>query len=239
MDQLLIALDVDAGARAEALVDRLGDLAGGFKIGSRLFTVEGPPLVRRLVRRGHRVFLDLKFHDIPSVVAGAVGAVRALGVWMVSVHASGGPRMLEAARRAAGDDAERPLVVAVTVLTSLDEATLDTLGIARSVTEQVSALARLARASGVDGVVASPREVQPVRAACGRDWLIIAPGVRDPTDAPARDDQARTATAREALEAGADYVVVGRPIIDAQDPREAAERLVRALGAPGLSRPSA
>lgn len=231
MDQLLIALDVESGRRAEALVAQVGELAGGFKIGSRLFTVEGPGLVRRLVARGHRIFLDLKFHDIPSVVAGAVRAARDLGVWMVSLHAAGGPRMLEAARLAAGDDPDRPLVVAVTVLTSLDDAALARVGVTRPVEEQVAELARLAYACGVDGVVASAREIRPVRAACGPHGIIVTPGIRL-AEAPAssEDDQVRSATGREALEAGADYLVVGRPISEATDPRAAAEAFVRALG---------
>lgn len=229
MDQLLVALDVDEGCQAERLADLVGDLVGGFKVGSRLFTAEGPGFVRRLVERGYRIFLDLKFHDLPSVVSGAVRAARDLGVWMVSVHAAGGAAMLEAARAAAGSARDRPLVVAVTVLTSLDDGDLKAIGLERTLHEQVLALARLAQASGADGVVASPREVRAVRTACGSPWIIVTPGIRAGAATMAGDDQARTGTGRDALEGGADYLVVGRPIIAAPDPRAAAEELVRTL----------
>ena len=243
MDQLLIALDVESAAKAVALADSLRGIAGGFKIGSRLFTSEGPSIVRALVDKGDRVFLDLKFHDIPNTVAQAVAAATSLGVWMVNVHASGGTHMMQAARDAAGDTAARagakpPLVIAVTVLTSMNDAALAEIGSAPaqtrgnpgsgirdpgSVMEQVLRLAQLAQAAGLDGVVASPQETTAIRQRCGRDFAIVTPGIRG--GGAGKDDQQRTMSAAEAIAAGASYIVVGRPIIAAQDPRAAAEEI--------------
>jgi orotidine-5'-phosphate decarboxylase len=231
VDQLLVALDVESADRALRLADRLGGVAGGFKIGKRLFTLEGPPIVRALVERGHRVFLDLKFHDIPNTVAQAVEAATALGVWMVNVHASGGRAMMIAAREAAASAAERqrrgrPLVIAVTVLTSMTEATLAETGVGHPVIDQVVRLAALTRDAGLDGVVASPQEIGAVRAACGGDFAIVTPGIRGGSSiGGAGDDQARVMSAAHALASGATYIVVGRPIIAAVDPRAAAEAI--------------
>jgi len=228
MDQLLVALDVDTAAKARALADQLRGAVGGFKIGNRLFTSEGPALVEELAARGDRVFLDLKFHDIPNTVAGAVTAATRLGVWMLNVHASGGSVMMRAARTAADEEAGRlsrpaPLVIAVTMLTSLDQQALTEIGLQASVAEQVGRLAALTEAAGLDGVVASPQEIDIIRRRCGHAFAIVTPGIRGVSDQ--RGDQSRTLSAHDALAAGASYIVVGRPIVEAADPRATAEKI--------------
>jgi orotidine-5'-phosphate decarboxylase len=231
MNPILVALDVDTTAQALAAAHTVRGHVGGIKVGKQLFTSEGPTLVRELAARGDRVFLDLKYHDIPNTVAGAVRAATALGVWMVNVHASGGLKMMQAARQAAEQAAgqhQRPLIIAVTVLTSMDEAALASVGVSRTVAEHVGALAAMAQDAGLDGVVASPHEIGVIRARCGSHFQIVTPGIRS-GPAIAGDDQARTLSAAEAVAAGANYLVIGRPILKAQDPGRAAEEIARTL----------
>jgi orotidine-5'-phosphate decarboxylase len=226
-----VALDLDTAAEALRMADRLRGAVGGFKVNVHLFTAEGPPLVGALVARGDRVFLDLKFHDIPNTVGNAVRAAARQGVWMVNVHAAGGRSMMEAAasaaRDAAGDRERRPLVIAVTVLTSVDGRALAETGAGHDVERQVERLALLAQDAGLDGVVASPLETPRLRARCGPDFLIVTPGIR-PAEVMG-DDQARTATPAGALAAGASYLVVGRPILQASDPRAAADAIAASV----------
>jgi orotidine-5'-phosphate decarboxylase len=220
-----VALDVPTAADARALVDRLQGQVGMFKVGSHLFTAAGPDFVRELVARKEKVFLDLKYHDIPNTVGLAVGAAARLGVSLVDMHALGGKAMLEAG--VASLPAMGARLLAITVLTSHDENTLGEIGVPGTVEGSVGSLARLARSAGVDGVVASPHEVALVREACGPDFLIVTPGIR-PLGAK-RGDQARAATPAAALAAGADYLVVGRPIIEAPDAAAAAAAIVREM----------
>jgi orotidine-5'-phosphate decarboxylase len=233
---LLVALDVESGDRAMQIAADLRGVAGGFKIGSRLFTSEGPGIVTTLAGLGDRVFLDLKFHDIPNTVASAIDAATRLGVWMVNVHASGGIRMMRAAGDAARNAAARsgkpaPLVIAVTVLTSMSDAALAETGVGESMMDQVARLARLTQEAGLDGVVASPRETSMIRKECGGDFVIVTPGIRGGSAATGvNDDQERTMSAREAVNAGASYLVVGRPIIAALVPRDTAARIAAEVG---------
>jgi orotidine-5'-phosphate decarboxylase len=231
VSQLLVALDVDTRERALELADLLRGTAGGFKIGSRLFTSEGPSLVSALADRGDRVFLDLKYHDIPTVAAEAVRAAARLGAWMLTVHSAGGPTMLEAAANAARQASRPPLVVAVTVLTSLGDAELARIGVSRALADQVEAMADLATNAGLDGVVASPREVGRLRARLGSGPIIVTPGIRGGAGAgqSGSDDQVRTLSAADALSAGSSYLVVGRPIIASPDPLAAAQAILQEI----------
>ena len=229
-DRLIVALDVDSIDRAVRLVDALAGQVTHFKIGSQLFTGFGPPAVEAVRKRGGEVFLDLKFHDIPNTVEGAAREAVRLGVFMFNVHASGGRTMMRAAAQGAAEAAHtlgapRPLVIAVTVLTSLDRAALGgELRVASSVEGHVLHLCALAQEAGLDGNVASPNEIRAIRNALGRKWAIVTPGVRPAGEE--RQDQSRVATPRAATLAGADYLVVGRPITAAPDPGRAAAAIL-------------
>lgn len=229
-DRLIVALDLELLDEAEAMVKRLMPLGvTHFKVGLNLFTLYGPSAVDVVHRNGGKVFLDLKFHDIPNTVGNAVQAASRLGVWMTNLHTQGGSAMM----RKGLLSAKGPLLIGVTVLTSMAEKDLTELGIVKPVKEQVLTLARLAKESGLNGIVASPQEASAIRSACGTDFLIVTPGVRPSSSE--KNDQQRTATPAEAVAAGADYIVVGRPILEAKDPVEVVQSIVRELdGKKGL-----
>lgn len=230
---LIVALDFDSLNSAVKFAKQIADLVGMFKIGSQLFTAAGPNSVKEIAALGNGVFLDLKFHDIPNTVAGAVLSCAGMtGVQLVNVHALGGSAMLQAAAQAICASqplgADRPRLLAVTILTSMDQKSMRDVGISGPPNGRAVKLAQLAKKAGVDGVVASVQEARAIRKACGRDFLIVTPGVRPKSaSTPSKpDDQARTATPSEAIRAGADFLVVGRPIIAAPDPRRAAQSIV-------------
>jgi orotidine-5'-phosphate decarboxylase len=234
-ERLIVALDVDSAEAARRLFGELRGEVGMFKVGSQLFTSAGPELVRGLVSEGARVFLDLKFHDIPNTVAGACREAVRLGVALFNVHAAGGGEMMRRAAEATREEAARlgvakPDLIAVTVLTSSDASTLEETGVrAASVEAQVRRLARLADESGMDGVVASPHEIRPVREEVARSpFLVVTPGV-NPSAAP-YEDQKRVTSPSEAVRAGADYIVVGRAILNSDDPARAARSVVDEIG---------
>ncbi len=227
-DKLIVALDLPSADAAARLAEKLRGRVGMFKVGPELFTAEGAVLAHYLIAQHEKVFLDLKFHDIPSTVRAAAQEAAQLGASMLNVHASGGRKMMEAAlegvRSASGRGATRPFVLGVTILTSLSGDDLDELGVAGTPEEAVVRLARLAQRAGLDGVVASPREIAALRRACGPRFLIVTPGIRPA--ASASNDQTRIATPESAIQAGADYLVVGRPITEASDPVSAAEAIL-------------
>ena len=217
--KIFVALDVETKEKALEIVSDLKGLGACFKIGKQLFTSTGPELVREIVAMGEDVFLDLKYHDIPNTVAKAGAAAAQLGVKIFNVHASGGRKMMEAVRSEMDKLQNPPLVLAVTILTSLGEEDIREVGFDRTIPEQIAKLAKLAKDSGMDGVVASPLEIELIRETCGKDFKILTPGIR-PAFA-AVNDQKRIATPAEALRKGADYLVIGRPITAAENRREA------------------
>ncbi len=232
MDKLIVALDVDTLDSAKTIVNTLYPAVKIFKIGSQLFTNAGPSSVEYVVNKGAKVFLDLKFHDIPNTVAGAARAAVKLKVFMLNVHVQGGFDMMKKTMQAAKEEAQnlkiqRPLVLGVTVLTSMGEKDLKDLEIRKGVKSQVTYLAKLAKEAGLDGVVASADEVQPIRWSCGDDFVIVTPGIRP--EWAEKGDQKRTATPKEAIALGANYIVVGRPILEAKDPKAAAEEILREI----------
>ena len=224
---VIVPLDYPDAAAALAVAARLDPKLCRVKVGKELFVAAGPDVVHKLQERGFDVFLDLKFHDIPNTVAGACRAAARLGVWMLNVHASGGEAMMRAAREAVAGVARPPLLIGVTILTSLAEADLERVGFTGPVQENVERLARLARACGLDGVVCSAQEAQAIRRATGPDFTLVTPGIR--LDAGSHDDQARVVTPREAMRLGADYLVIGRPITQSSDPAATLESIRRSL----------
>lgn len=232
-DRIVVALDVETPSQALALVEKLRGLVGMFKIGKQLFTAAGPDIVRQVVGMGEKVFLDLKFHDIPNTVAGAGVEAARLGVSIFNVHALGGSAMMRATVEAVNNLSERenlpkPLILAVTILTSHDQASLNEIGLTAEINVQVKRLAQLASASKIDGVVASPHEIKSLRMAIpDPSFVILTPGVR-PAGA-ALNDQKRVMTPGEAVAAGADYLVIGRPITGADDPAEAAQKIIKEI----------
>lgn len=220
LSPLIVALDLDNEKAALELADKLDPAICRLKIGKELFTSCGPKIVEQIQARNFQVFLDLKFHDIPNTTAQAVKAAANLGVWMVNVHASGGLEMMQRCRETLANFKDRPLLIAVTVLTSMDSAALSAIGIASEPADQVEKLARLAKEAGLDGVVSSAREAAQIKSFCGKEFITVTPGIR-PTQSD-NNDQKRTMTPREAINNGSDYLVIGRPITQAVDPNAAA-----------------
>jgi len=226
-ERLIVALDVSSSAAAQKIVAAVGESASIYKVGKQLFTAEGPQVVHDLVASRRKVFLDLKFHDIPTTVASAVREAAQLNVSMLTVHASGGARMLRAATEAAAASSSKPLILAVTVLTSLSDSDLQEIGVNGRVLDQTLRLSALAQANGCGGVVASAQEARQIRRMVGEGFALITPGIR-PRGGDA-GDQARVVTPAQAIEAGASHIVVGRPITAAQDPAAAARAIVQEI----------
>src|SRR4051812_49030464 len=228
-EKILLVLDVSSREEAMKLVRQLYEHVGMFKVGMQLFTAEGPSLVKEIVDLGGKVFLDLKFHDIPNTVSHGVLEAAKLGVSLMTIHAAGGRAMMETVAKELEDSFgdRKPMVVAVTVLTSLNDTALAEVGITRSMEQQVVAMAKLAEESGIAGVVCSPQEIHLVRQAAGPNFKIVTPGIRMPGQSA--NDQQRLATPREALAAGADYIVVGRAVTAARDPRQALDALIQSV----------
>ena len=225
--KIIVALDYPSAQDALQMAVRLDPALCRVKVGKELFTAAGPSLVETLIARGFGVFLDLKFHDIPNTVASACKAAARLGVWMINVHASGGRAMMQAAREAMEGATVRPKLIAVTVLTSMGQRELADIGMLGNSTEVVLRLARLAQSSGLDGVVCSAQEARVLRDACGAGFNLVTPGIRL-ADA-GQDDQKRIMTPRAAVDAGADYLVIGRPITQAADPVATLQRIQREI----------
>lgn len=241
-ERLVLALDVDNFKKAEELVDKLIDYVGVFKIGNQLFTAEGTKVIKMVQEKGGKVFLDLKFHDIPNTVARAAEVVSKLGVYIFDIHTSGGYEMMKAAVEASKKlsfalGIRKPLILGVTLLTSINQEMLEKeIGIKKSLEEQVVHLAKLAKAAGLDGVVASPWEIKALRAACGEGFVILTPGIRpvclcvtSRQAGKSDDDQKRIMTPQEAIKLGADFIVIGRPITNATNPVKASQEILKEM----------
>lgn len=228
-DKIIFALDVEHFTEAQRWVNLLKDRVGIFKVGKQLFTHSGPKVIDMICQKGQKVFLDLKYHDIPNTVAKAGEEATKHQVAMFNLHALGGLEMMrktvEASRSIAKSfNLPKPIILAVTILTSMDEESLKEIGVQGPLIEEVGRLALLSQKAGVDGVIASPQEIEIIRRQCGEHFLIVTPGIRHPS--AKKDDQKRTLTPGEAVEAGADYLVIGRPIKEAKDPLEAVQKIV-------------
>ena len=232
-EKVIVALDVATFDEARKLMDQLDENATWFKVGNQLFTNVGPDIIKEIKRRGKKLFLDLKFHDIPNTVARASEAATELGVDMFNIHVSGGMKMMQDAAEAVKSKAselgiKKPIVLGVTILTSIDASTLqEVFGSGKSLEDQIVYMAKLAQKAGLDGVVASPQEIRPIREACGDDFVILTPGIR-PKWASV-DDQKRIMTPAKAVQAGTNYMVIGRPIRQAPEPANALERILQEL----------
>jgi orotidine-5'-phosphate decarboxylase len=232
-ERLVLALDVNNFKRAEELVNKLTDYVGVFKIGNQLFTAEGTKVIKMVQEKGGKVFLDLKFHDIPNTVARAAEVVSKLGVYIFDIHTSGGYEMMKAAVEASKKSSfalgiSKPLILGVTLLTSINQEILEKeIGIKKSLEEQVVHLAKLAEAAGLDGVVASPWEIKALRTACGEGFVILTPGIRPAGKSD--DDQKRIMTPQEAIKLGADFIVIGRPITNATNPVKASQEILKEM----------
>ena len=232
-ERLILALDVDDFKKAEELVSELSDYVGAFKIGNQLFTAEGPKVVDMVNKNGGKVFLDLKFHDIPNTVARAAEVATKLGVFIFNIHTSGGYEMMKAAAEATEKISQelgirKPIILGVTLLTSINQEILEKeVGIKKRLEEQVVHLAKLAKAAGLDGVVASSWEIKEIRKACGENFVILTPGIRPA--GKSSDDQKRVMTPREAIRLGANFLVIGRPIRNAANPVEAAKKILKEM----------
>jgi orotidine-5'-phosphate decarboxylase len=228
---IVVALDFPTQEQALAMADQLDPKLCRVKVGKELYTATGPAILEQLHKRGYDVFLDLKFHDIPNTCAKAVGVAADLGVWMVNVHASGGQKMMEAARNELEKKTHKPLLIGVTVLTSMERSDLAGIGLDVEPMEQVKRLAKLTQTSGLDGVVCSAREVALIREVCGKDFLTVTPGIRP--EGSDVGDQKRVMTPKQAVEAGVDYMVIGRPITQTENPRVACHNIFDGLSING------
>jgi orotidine-5'-phosphate decarboxylase len=224
---IVVALDYPTAQQAIEMAKQLDPSKCRVKVGKELFTASGPAVLEQLHKMDFDVFLDLKFHDIPNTCAGAVAVAAELGVWMVNVHASGGERMMVAAAEAIANKSHKPLLIAVTVLTSMEQADLAGIGLDVSPQRQVERLAKLSKQSGMDGVVSSAQEIELIKDICGKDFLTVTPGIRPAGSAPG--DQLRIMTPEEAVNVGGDYLVIGRPITQADDPSRACIDIINSL----------
>jgi len=228
-DALILALDVPTLKEATEWVNRLYPEIQQFKIGSQIFTAEGPKVIEMVHKKGGRVFLDLKWHDIPNTIANACREAVKMGVWMCNVHALGGAEMLKAAKDAINNESQKmgtaPILIAVTVLTSMDQSALREVGIQKEIKQTVQDLAKLTQTAGLDGVVCSGHEIQLVRSVCGLKFITVVPGIQNPFETVAQKDQKRTLTPKQALANGADYIVMGRSILNSSDPIRLIQRI--------------